>query len=329
MAHQHHDYDRDIDMRMVSGKLRSYVSRANDSFFNAILFFKRNIILVAAIIVIAAVLGYLLDQSKAVYEQKIIVTPNFGSVDHLYNSVTLLSEKLKENDNEYINSIGLGKFDMGDIKVEPVIEIYDFINDDDDELQKKIQVFKLIAESDNIEDVMEDMPTARNYDKHLITVYTSGTINNREGVDKLLAYLNNDAHYLKMKGEYIKNLEIEIEANDVTIKGIDNLLEDFAGGADNSGNLVYYDNNTNMEELLKMKNSLIRKQAKNRLNRINYNKVIKERSVVTNTKKKSLIAGRMKFVLPLLFIFIFSLIAIFRSYYKRQMNKRKIIAANE
>lgn len=329
MANQTNN-NQDVDLAMVSGKIKGYVTRLNDSFFDGILYLKRNILWVALVIAAGIALGYYMDQGKKVYEQRVVVIPNFGSIDYLYDNVNLISQKIKESDSNFLNEVGLGGARIGDVKIEPVIEIYDFIDDRDDEQQRRMQVFKLLAESDNIEDVLEDMPTARNYQKHLITIYTSGNADRKATVDPIMKYLNSDPYLLEMKTEYTKNLQAEIIANDTTIAQINNMLNDFSGttrkGADN---LIYYNDNTQMNEIIKIKNKLIKKQAQNKVDLLNYDKIVKENSVVLNTKKKSFISGKMKFIIPLVFFIIFVKIAMFISYYKRQMNKRKIIVTNE
>ena len=333
MANQTHNTSEDIDLALVSGKIKKYIGRVNDWFFDWILFFKRNIILVALVIIAGIALGYYLDGGKKIYEQRIVVMPNFGSIDYLYDNVDLINEKIRENDGEFLSSIGLyGGAEIGGITVEPVVEIYDYIDDYEDEQQRKFQVFRLLAESDNIEDVMEDMPTARNYSKHLITIYTAGNAPREATVEPLMKFLNSDEYFLKVKEEYVKSLEQEIVANDSTIANIDDLLRGYLvnGRKTPVGNQMYHSDNTQLDEVIVLKNRLIKKQNENKVNLINYTKIIKENSVVLNVKRESFLTGKMKFLVPfLLFFFIFMPIVMFRAYYIRQINKRKIIITNE
>ncbi|AXG73682.1 hypothetical protein DVK85_05330 [Flavobacterium arcticum] len=329
MANQTHNSNEDLDLALVSGKIKKYIGRINDWFFDWILFLKRNIILVAIVIIAGVALGYYMDSNEKIYEQRIVVMPNFGSIDYLYDNIELINEKIKESDGEFLSSIGFnGGAAIGGITVKPVIEIYDFIDDEEDEQQKKLQVFRLLAESDNIEDVMEDMPTSRNYTKHLITIYTAGNASHEATVEPLMKYLNQDAYFLKVKEEYTKSLEQEIVANDSTINNIDALLTGYSvnGRKTPVGNQMYHSDNTQLDEVIILKNKLIKKQNKNRVNRINYSKIIKENSVVLNVKRDNILAGRMKLIVPfLLFFFIFMPIVSFISYYKRQIKKRKMI----
>ncbi|KAF2518993.1 hypothetical protein E0W68_06970 [Flavobacterium salilacus subsp. salilacus] len=333
MANQTHNTSEDIDLTSVSGKIKEYINRINDWFFDWILFLKRNIILVAIIIIVGAALGYYMDSGKRVYEHRIVAIPNFGSIDYLYDNVEMINEKIKENDKEFLSSIGLnGELSIGSIKVEPIVEIYDFINDDNDEGQKKVQVFRLMAENDNMEDVLEAMPTARNYTKHLITLYTSGTTKQETTVDPIMKYLNSDTYFLKVKEEYIKSLEQEIAANDSTINNIDALLTGYSvnGRKTPDGNQMYHSDNTQLDEVIVLKNKLLKKQNQNRVNSINYNSIISQNSVVLNVRKDSITTGKMKFIVPFIFVFfIFIPIAMFKGYYRRQINKRKIIITNE
>lgn len=329
MANQTHNTSEDLDLALVSGKIKKYIGRVNNWFFDWILFLKRNIILVAIVIIAGIALGYYMDSDEKIYEQRIVVMPNFGSIDYLYDNIDLINEKIKESDGEFLSSIGFnGGAAIGGITVKPVIEIYDYIDDYEDEQQRKFQVFRLLAESDNIEDVMEDKPTARNYRKHLITIYTAGNASREATVEPLMKFLNSDKYFLKIKDEYVKSLEQEIVANDSTIANIDNLLRGYSvnGRKTPSGNQMYHSDNTQLDEVIILKNRLIKKQNENKVNRINYTKIIKENSVVLNVKRDTILTGRMKFVVPfVLFVFIFMPIVMFISYYRRQINKRKTI----
>jgi hypothetical protein len=78
-----------------------------------------------------------------------------------------------------------------------------------------------------------------------------------------------------------------------------------------------------LADVLKTKNELIYEQGSRRLDLINLDKIIKDNSVTLNIKNTKAINGKMKIVLPLLFLLIFILGGLLKSYYKHQMAKLK------
>lgn len=322
----HNNRNQEVDLAIVSVKIKKYISRVNDSFFNGILFLKRNIIWLLVVIIAGAALGYYMDQGEKSYDHKVIVVPNFESVDYLYETIDLLNKKIKDKDYEFLrNEVGI-KGSISLIEVDPVIEIYDFISSEEEQ-DRNFQVFRIIAESDEMENILEDMPTARNYSKHTITITTTGKSTRENVVDPILNYLNSDSYFKQVQVKYIESLNAEIAANDLTIKQIDNTFEGFSDKVNQANSLIYYNNNTQLNELVKAKNKLLETQRINRVNLINYSDIIKNVGLTVNSKRKSIITGKMKVIVPVVFVFFFLVIAMFVSYYKRQINKRKQITA--
>ncbi|GGB77434.1 hypothetical protein GCM10007424_16870 [Flavobacterium suaedae] len=318
--------NQEVDLAIISVKIKKYISRVNDSFFDGILFLKRNIIWLLIILVAGGALGYYMDQGEKPYEHKLIVVPNFQSVDYLYETVDLLNKKVQEGDREFLNEVGIDK-KIVEIEVEPVVEIYDFIDDEDDRNRIKFEVFRVIAENGKMEETLEDMPTARNYGRHTITITTRGTSTKENVTEPILNYLNSDSYFKEIQTKYKERLNAEIAANKVSIEHIDGVFEGLSNKIEGANKLVYYNNNTELDELVKAKNRLLEKQNENMVNLVNYSDIIKNIGTTINGKKKSLTAGRMKIIIPILFFFLFVGITMFISYYKRQTNKRKQFTA--
>ena len=89
---------------------------------------KKKIIVVGVLFVLGVVLGILLDKKHS-YIQKMILIPNFGSNEYLYNKISLLESKLKEKDIVFFKSIGINNIDeIGKFEIKPINDIYNFIN---------------------------------------------------------------------------------------------------------------------------------------------------------------------------------------------------------
>lgn len=317
--------NQEVNLGEVSKKIRHYFSRANDSFFDAILFAKRNSIILILLVVLGAGLGFYQDYTSRQYEQKVFVIPNFGSTDYVYEEMEGLTGKIGRKDADFLKTSGLKDAKkVAQVKIEPVVEIYDFIEDKDvDEDDRKFQLFRLISENGDMNKILEDKTTSRGYKKHLITITTNDTVSRKEVVDPILNYFNNNPYFAKMKKEYANNLDLKIAANDTVIKQIDRILNDYASRKSN-GSAMYYVDNTQLNEVIKLKNRLTVEQGQNRIDRANYDKVLAESGAMLNVPKKGFLIGKMKYITPLFFIGIFVLLIRFRKYYRTQINKRQI-----
>ena len=89
--------DQEIDLGQIGTGIKSLFNGIINSVFDFIFFVKKKIIVIGFLFVLGVVLGVLLD-NKHNYIQKMILIPNFGSNEYLYNKISLLESKLKEKD---------------------------------------------------------------------------------------------------------------------------------------------------------------------------------------------------------------------------------------
>jgi hypothetical protein len=85
-----------------------------------------------------------------------------------------------------------------------------------------------------------------------------------------------------------------------------------------NSNLIYNNENNQINPLFELKNALINEIASQKINLENLTVFIKETSITTNITNTKSINGKLKFILPLLFIFGFILIRFFINFYKKQ-----------
>ena len=79
--------NQEIDLSMISNKIKGFYDEIGTSVFRGILFFKRNLLIVGILFVAGAALGTYVDLNNETYDSKIIVKPNFGSTDYLYSKI--------------------------------------------------------------------------------------------------------------------------------------------------------------------------------------------------------------------------------------------------
>jgi len=326
----------EVDLGQVSRKVGRVFSGINYKIFNGILFIKRNILILIALVIAGIALGYYLDRNDDVYKSRIFVMLNFESADYVYSEIENMTIKLRNNDNNFFKNIGIERNGyLSTIEIEPVVDIYGLLNTTPEGLKYENQpesvdfsIFKLLSESEELKLSLTNQITAKNYKKHFITIVTKNTASRKDLVDPILKYLNSNEYYNKIKEQSVKNLDFKIATNDSIIKQIDNVLDGISNSQNRTSgpNLVYFNENTAPDQLLKIKDQLVREQNVNRLNKINYTDVVKENSVIFDMKNYVVTTERMKYILPVVFILAYFFIFAFRSYYRSQMNKRKLIA---
>jgi len=324
MENQNTNLNTDVDLLAVKQKLKSYASGVNDRFFNGILFIRRNIIALIVLFVLGAALGTYLDMNSKVFTHKIFVTPNFKSVDYLYEQGDRIEAKLKSNDEAFISGMGVKEPKaFRKIEVEPVVDIYDFMDESAGQVNNKIDLLKIMSENGEIDKVIEDRATSKNYKHHVITLTTNKSLDRDALIDPLLNLLNASPYLLQVQAESVKNLKLKMQENDSIIKQIDGVVGSYSSESRKANpGLLFYNDNTNITDLLNLKNGLVIEQGKNRITLIDYEKIIKDSVVLANIESSAGLTGKMKLIIPVFFIFVFTVIVLFRKYYRNQVAKR-------
>lgn len=317
--------NQEIDLSQISRKVGDFFEGISTKIFKAILFFKRNIVWIGILFVLGVGLGFYLDKTTKVYKNQIIVQPNFGSVDYMYSKVELLNSKIEDNDTLFLkNVVGIRdtkKFKK--IEIEPITDVYKFIDDNN----QNFELIKLMAEDGEIKKILSDNLTSKNYPYHLISFSTLNETNYEKTITPLLDFLNKSDYFSSIQKEYINNIKVKMVENDSIINQINGFLNTFkntANGSQKSDKLVYYNENSQLNDVIKTKEALIGEQGTLRLQLLSLDQIIKSNSEVLNIKNTESINGKMKIVLPFLFIFIFILVGYFKSFYRRQLAKHNV-----
>ncbi len=328
---QNANQDQEIDLSVISKKISSYINQIGFKIFKSIEFAKKNILIIVTIIVLGFGLGYFLDKTNQNYNSEIIVIPNFGSTDDLYAKVDLLQSKIAEKDTAYLKKIGFTDFKtIGIIEIEPIIDVYSFVSNNTATIANNAQnsqnfeVVKLLAEDSDINKVLKDKITSKNYTYHLIKIASIGKLIDKKHIEPILNFLNANQYFLKIQNTYIENIKQKMAQNQVIINQIDGLLNQFSTTSNNnqkSDKLVYYNENSQLNDIISTKNSLISELGNQRLQLVNLDKIVKPSSVVLNEKNKKGLNGKMSKILPLLFLFLFFGFVFVRNLYKKQQLK--------
>lgn len=316
--------NQEIDLTQIAQNVNGIFESLLNRVFRFILFIKRNIIVLTALFIVGAVIGFYLDKKIKSYNNQIIVSPNFGSTDYLYAKVNLIQSKINEGDTLFLKEIDVTNTKkFGKIEIEPIIDVYKFIENNKD----NFELIKLLAEDGNIDKVVEKELTSKNYPFHLISFTTSKLTTENETVKPILNFLNDSQHFKQLQNEYLSNIQIKMKANDSTIAQIDGLMNQFKNrtNSNHSDKLVYFNENTQLNDIILTKEALIREQANLRISLVNWDKIIKETSVILNDKNTKGINGKMKFIIPFVMLLLFIGLKVLLRFYKKQSLKSKQI----
>ncbi|WP_291152451.1 hypothetical protein [Flavobacterium sp. UBA7680] len=321
----HDNSGQEIDIFQLSKSIGGFFERINSIIFQSIHFFVRKWIIVLILLIIGFGIGWYLDSNKKTFENQIIVTPNFGSVDYLYSKINLIESKIIAGDTAFLkNEVSIqNPKSIKKIEIKPIADVYKFIEDK----EQNFELIKLMAEVGEVKKVLEDNITSKNYTFHSISFVTDKITSEKDIVEPLLKYLNSSEYFKTLQKIGYKNLEQQIIQNDTIIAQIDQVLNGFSNTVKNGSKndkLIYYNENTQLNDIIKTKQYLIIDQGKYRLKLINYDKAIKDINSTLNIHSAKITNGNLKLLLPFLFIFIFVLIHLFLKFYRNQLFKAQV-----
>ena len=311
--------DQEIDLSQISKKIKSFFQGINTFLFKCIQFFFKNGIVISILLIVGVGAGFYLDKTQKTYDHQIIVSPNFGSTDYLYSKIDLISSKIKERDTIFLkNVVGIKKpKEILKIEIKPIADVYKFIENK----TENFELIKLMAEDGDIKKILEDNLTSKNYTSHTVYFKTNQLTNEKETVQPLLNFLNDSDYYRKIQKVILNNVQIKMIQNDTIISQINSVLNGFSdkvNGSQKSDKLVYYNENTQLNDVIKTKDNLINEQGKHRIDLVGFDKIVKDNSTIINIENTTSVNGKLKFIIPLVLIFGFILIGLFRRFYKNQ-----------
>ena len=323
--------DQEIDLSVLAKKIGNAYQGFLAWVFSKILFIKRNLIWLIALFIVGYGLGIILDSTNKAYKSEVIVIPNIGGTDYLYSKIDLIKSKLGERDEDFFKKIGIKNLNkVGSIEIEPIVDIYSFINNSTSAASaqntQNFEMIKLLAETSTIDKVIKDKLTSKNFPHHLIVINTDGQTSDGEIVKPLLKYLNTDDYFNKILEVSKENIKIKMKKNEESIAQTDSLIRILTANLSKNqknSNLVYNNEDNQISSFFELKNNLLNEIGNQKIQLINTNDIIKDISIVTNIKHTKGLNGKLKLVLPFLFLFMFFGYHIIKSFYRKQLSKSK------
>jgi hypothetical protein len=182
---------------------------------------------------------------------------------------------------------------------------------------QNFEMLKLMSEKGDINKIIEDEVTSKNYDLQRIEIYSKEKVEEKD-IKSIINYLNKDAYFDSILHLNISNIKGRIVKNDSIIAQIDKLIQSYSSSiARGDASVMFKNDNSEVNSLIIQKKELITKIDEDKLSLIRQNKIIKDNTIVCNKINNKGIANKLKFIFPILFIFLF----LFISYIKRLNQK--------
>ncbi|WP_396160479.1 hypothetical protein [Flavobacterium sp.] len=311
--------EQEIDLSQIGKSISKGLQKVVNRCFDLLFFIQKKLLIVFVLLVIGGGVGYYLDKEPN-YTNEIVVIPNFGSNEYLYDKINLISLKLKEKDQAFFTKIGIKNIkDFISIEIQHVNGIYNFINSESQ--KNNFELVKLMAEDGDLDKIIEDKTTSKNYYLHSIKIKTAIAYNQKDLIDPLLNYLQQSEYFIKLQKIQQNNLEEKLVANKSLIAQIDQIVLSLS--QNKIGSSVSISENTGLSDLIQKKDNLILENQKLATNRLEFEKIIKDQDIVSNQMNTSGANNKLKFILPLLFVLLYLLGYWFSKVYKKQKQRIK------
>lgn len=309
--------EQEIDLSQIGKSISKVFQNVINACFDLLFFIQKKLITIVVLFILGIGLGVFLDNEPQ-YDHQIVVIPNFGSNDYLYEKVTLISAKLKERDVAFFKSIGISDFtNLSSIEVKPVNGIYNFINSESQ--KSNFEFIKLLAEDGDIDKIIKDDLTSKNYYLHAINFKTSKAFNKKDLLEPILNYLQQTDYFIKLQKVYQTNLVEKMEANKLLITQVDQLIVTLSQSKSVGG--VTISQNSGLTELINKKDALLNENQALAIHKLEYDKVIKDQNMSLNQLNTKGVNNKLKLILPFLFVSLFLLGYWFSQVYKQQKKR--------
>ena len=317
--------NQEVDLSLITKSVSNFGSSLLLGFVNILLFIKKKLLLIAGLFVLGFLFGYVFDVKTKQYENEIIVIPNLGGVDYLYSKVDLLTAKLADADTLFLSNLGIKNVrKIKQIKIKPIVDVFGFVNNSTSAANaqntQNFEMIKLLAEESNITKVIEDDLTGKNFPLHTITISTNSKISQADIIDPIMKYLNTDQYYNDVLKISENNVRIELAKNEKQIVQVDSIIKKLVLnlGKNKSNNLVYNSENDQLNPMFQLKNNLISTIGSQKIQLVKLNMIIKDVVITINKYSTKGINGKIKLVLPFVFIALYLLLAIVVRFFKSQ-----------
>ncbi|HUH34623.1 MAG TPA: hypothetical protein VL022_02205 [Moheibacter sp.] len=290
-----HD-SQEIDLSYLTKKTSLLLNNIGFSIFRFSRFLAKNIIVIAIIVLAGIAIGYFLDlKSENTYKHEVIVVPNFNSTSYLYNT---------------IENIELGNSPITSVKIEPILNMYEFINDG----WNNLEIAKYLSQNNiQINKYSPDSEIKDFYRYHLMTITTSKRDDKGEIIDSLLTVFNKEPYFSERQKIEVENTKSFVNNLKKSVESIDQILDKIGKSDVGSGdlNIEMY---SELNNLISSKRSTLLDINKHEIHQLEEIKTIYPTSKITNIKVNKM---SNTFLVPALLFGLFLFFSVIRLLFKK------------
>ena len=301
------DNTQEVDVKHLANRMGGFYNNIIYSVYRFVQFFKKRWYVFLALIGVGVGLGMYVDATKSYrLRHELLVVPNFGSVDYLY-------QKVKDYDrldlNKKLIALNAGN-EVDKIKIEAVYDAYNYILTD----PVHFEAFKVLSErAIDLEKYSKSKLASKNFKYHMLTVYTDGFGNTDLTIDKILEDLNSDVYFNKRKQlEKVNTLAKRAEVAK-SIEHINGLFQRL--GSDNKVNDITMNAYPELADVLTAKEALLKQLNALDVQTIEQDKVVYLATKMMNIPVRPFVPYFI--TIPLLFIFCYIVMAYLNSKFKK------------
>lgn len=216
---QNQKFDQEVDVKFLQQSFKALWLSIGQLIYKFIMIIKRYFLILISLLIFGGAIGYYLDSNLAKsLENTIIVAPNFGIVDYLYESVDNRSFLSKLNDQEKQLAMSIEQ-----IEIVPITDLYSFMETN----PISMDVFSIISsKGSDISKLASDYITSKNYRYHQINFVTKEGVNADKIADLIIKKYNAHNSYFSKRSEIEnKNLLIKKAEYSKLLDQINNALD--------------------------------------------------------------------------------------------------------
>ena len=268
-------------------------------------FFKRNILWISLLIIAGVVLGYFAERNSAtMYQNKLLVVPNFESTDYLYDKVDEINLKRKQGDSVFIKQFtGENWKRFNTIEIEALPDIYNFVT----QSREQLDAFRILFENQELSEFLEDNTTSRSFKYHRLNFYVAGE-DAPVVVNKIMEYLNQNEFYKGYQDIYQKNMALRIDKAMKTANNIENIMVALSYVPEEKDGVLSLTANSNsdMFELSDYQEVLLAKKLELEKMQHDQDQIIKVASANYKIVDKGIFGFSKKIKFPIYLVLLFS-----------------------
>lgn len=284
-------------------------------FLRVFLYLKKNIAILAALVIIGLAIGYGLNQiiSKKL-KTEVIVKPQMESKNFLYDVIDEVQSNIEAKDTLFFESIGIDKIDFDglEVSISRVVEVGTSEMD-----MQYLELLQSFENTDAIADIVRAELQNKSSFNHRITFFYKNAELGNDFANKIMAYINSNQYFEGLIEIYRVNASSRIKENQDLLKQVDEIITNYATKmgkestrADNGKIVLDNQETVNITGLFNLKNEIIRDIESKKIELQERTESIKVINFGKPQQVQKSFFGKNIVLIPLIFLGLFFLVSL-------------------